>query len=96
MKTRTIAIAFAGAIAVSLVAISTASAHESMSQGDTMQGGQMMGQGGMPKHDQMMGMMGMMAEMKQMMAACNDMMQAKADGHDATMPDDGTAGEKLE
>ena len=96
MKTKPIAIAFAGAIAVSLVAMSTASAHESMGQGDTMQGGQMMDHDDTTRHGQMMKMMGNMAEMKQMMAACNNMMQAKADGHDATKPDNGTAGETSE
>jgi len=96
MKNKPIAIAFAGALAVSLAAISMASAHESMSQDDMMQGGQMMDHADTTQHGQMMGMMGNMAEMKQMMAACTNMMQAKAENHDAAMPDNESADEKSE
>lgn len=74
-----------------------------MGQGGMMQGGQMspgMTQGGQMGQGGMMGMMNMMGQMSQMMATCNQMMQAMMKNHDSSMPGDrlpdGAPGKKKE
>lgn len=81
MKTQLKTLAMATALVVGLATSSIIYAQESESaNGSTMDqgtmGSGMMGQDGMMGGGGMMGMMTMMGQMNQMMATCNNMMQA--------------------
>ena len=100
MKTNTrlgLAIAFAAIIAAPVTFTQEDAAPEKMMQGDTMkgsdmQGGDMSGMQGMMGGEEsgMQGMMQMMQQMRPMMEACTEMMQAMAaQPHHAVPKNDG-------